>query len=125
MSGLTGLTGSDCGILFQKQKGSLFMVKVKTIFCILCVCNPLFTSQHSLFWDMRLWPPLGGTNSVVFQQHLPHKRLQQMMSNILCQLYSPLLPNILQLHLLIRPNHNRPPHHHPTGKPSSNRPVTK
>ena len=38
------------------------MVKVKTIFCILCVCNPLFTSQHLLSWDTRLWPLLGGTS---------------------------------------------------------------
>ena len=60
-SGLTGLTGFNRGILFQKQKSSLFMVKVKTIFCIVCVCSPLFTSQHSLSWDMRLWPLLGGT----------------------------------------------------------------
>ena len=61
LSGMTGLTGSNHGILSQKQKGSLFIVKVKTIFCILCVCNPLFTSQHSFSWDTRLWPPLGGT----------------------------------------------------------------
>ena len=33
------------------------MVKVKTAFCILCVCYPLFTSQRSLSWDTRLWPP--------------------------------------------------------------------
>ena len=35
------------------------MVKVKTVFCILCVGNSLFTSQHSLSWDTRLWPLLG------------------------------------------------------------------
>ena len=61
LSGLTGLTGSDREILFQKQKGSLFMVKVNTVFCILCVSNPLFTSQHLLSWDTGLWPLLGGT----------------------------------------------------------------
>ena len=37
------------------------MVKVKTAFCILCVCYPLFTSQRSLSWDTRLWPLLKGT----------------------------------------------------------------
>ena len=37
------------------------MVKVKTVICVLCVCNPLFTSQHSLSWDTRLWALLGGT----------------------------------------------------------------
>ena len=43
------------------KKDSLFMVKVKTAFCILCVYYPLFASQHSLSCDTRLWPSLGGT----------------------------------------------------------------
>ena len=43
------------------KKGSLFMVKVKTAFCILCVYCPLFASQCSLSCDTRLWPSLGGT----------------------------------------------------------------
>ena len=79
MSGLTGLTGSNRGTLFQKQKGSLFMVKVKTVFCILCVCNPLFTSQHSLSWDTRLWPPLGGTTQTRwFSSNMPAEEFYQV-----------------------------------------------
>ena len=81
-SGLTGLTGSDHEILFQKRKGSLFMVKVKTVFCILCVCNPLFTSQHSLFWDMRLWPLLGGTTQTRYFSNINHKELYLFLKKV-------------------------------------------
>ena len=41
LPGQTGLTGSKCGILFQKQKGSLFMVKIETVFCVsITPCSP-------------------------------------------------------------------------------------
>ena len=36
-----GLTGFEHGILFQKQKGSLFMVKIETVFCVsVTPCSP-------------------------------------------------------------------------------------
>ena len=59
-------------------------------------------------------------NKSMSTQHLLHRRLYQMMSNILCQWYSPLLPNISQLQISLHPTRN-----HPTGKPSSSRPITK
>ena len=65
---------------FQKQKGSLFMVKIKTVFCILCVCNPLFTSQHLLSWDMRLWQGLGGTTRTRWFSNTIHHDMRFLAS---------------------------------------------
>ena len=63
------------GSCFRNKKDSLFMVKVKTVFCILCVCNPLFTSQHSLSWDTRLWPLLGGTTQTQWFSNINHEEV--------------------------------------------------
>ena len=78
----------------------------------------LSRSRH-LFQNKWLLKYKNSTNPHTSTQHLLHQMLHQMMSNILCQLYSLLLPNISQLHLSLHPTCN-----HPTGNPSSSRPVT-
>ena len=116
-SGLTGLTGSDRGILFQKQKGSLFMVKVKTIFCILCVCNPLFTSQHSLSWDTRLWPLLGGTTQTQWFSNINHKELCFLIKfpNVFPLLCYYTMPAFIISHRRTNMPNPGPPSGHPQG----------
>ena len=111
-SGLTGLTGPDCGILSQKQKGSLFMVKVKAAFCILCVCYALFASQRSLSWDTRLWPLLGGTTRTRWFSNINHKGEKSLPTFFYCFVLI-LHPTFIISHCWTEMPNPSPPSGHP------------